>query len=98
MISPSKIAYCIDKLNAKAIAEEAHADQEQIAPTIASKIAKERGMVWRCLGFGEPGLSDALYDPPLFEAVRLRVPPHILAGRYDLETHDAREKLMLTRS
>jgi hypothetical protein len=88
------IVYCIEKLGAKSILEEAHVDQERTAPTIASTIAKERGLVWRSLGLGEPGFSDALLEPPLVEAVRSGVKPEILAGVYNLKTQRIREKFM----
>ena len=88
------IAYCIDKLGAKAILEETHVDQERTAPTIASTMAKERGLVWRSLGLGEPGLSDGLLVPPLAEAMRSGVKPELLAGVYDLKTQRIREEFM----
>jgi len=46
------IAYCMNKSGAKAILEETHVEQERTAPTIASTMAKERGLVWRSLGLG----------------------------------------------
>jgi hypothetical protein len=58
------IAYCIEKLGAKVILEETDVNQDRIAPTIGSAIARERGLVWQCIGLGEPGLSDCLMDPP----------------------------------
>jgi hypothetical protein len=88
------IAYCIEKLGAKAILEEAHPDQEKIAPTIASGLARDRGVVWQALGLGEPGLSDALLDPPLMEAVRCGAKPDMLAGIYHLDRQAIREKFM----
>jgi hypothetical protein len=62
------ISYCIVKLGAKAILEETYVNQDRIAPTIGSGIAKERGLVWQCIGLGEPGLSDWLIDPPIVQA------------------------------
>jgi hypothetical protein len=75
------LAYCIDKFGVKAILEETHVDQQCTAPTIASIITSERGLVWQSLGSGgqlEP--SDCLSDPPLIEALRLNVKPELLAG------------------
>jgi hypothetical protein len=90
------IAYCIDKLGAKAIVEEAHADQEKTAPTICSKIAKERGLPWQSIGLSEPSHHDALCDPPFMDAVRARVKPDMLAGVYDLQRQGVREEFMHT--
>jgi hypothetical protein len=64
------IVYCIEKLGAKAILEEAHERQESIAPTLASKIVKERGLVWQSMGLGQPGPRDGLMYPTLEEAFR----------------------------
>src|SRR5258708_4364814 len=88
------IAHCIEKLGAKAILEETHVDQERVAPTIASTMAKEHGLVWRSLGLGEPELSDGLLDPPLVEAMRSGVKPELLAGVYDLKKPRIRETFM----
>lgn len=90
------LAYCLDKLSAKAILEETHPKQEETAPTIASTMAKERGLVWRSLGIGEPGLFDALLDPPLAEAFHAKVKPEILAGVYSVEFQKVREDFMHT--
>lgn len=88
------ITYCMEKFGAKAILEEAHPKQEQVAPTICSAIAKEHGIAWKALALGEPDFSDALLDPPLAEAMRLGITPDLLAGRYNLETHKMREAFM----
>jgi hypothetical protein len=88
------ITYCIEKLGAKAILEEAHADQERTSPTICSTIAKERNLSWKAISLGEPTLNDALFDPPLMDAIRTRVTPYALAGIYDLEWHAQREEFM----
>ena len=88
------IAYCIDKLGAKAILEEAHADQERTAPTICSTIAKERGLPWQSIGLSEPSPGDALCDPPFMEAFRAGIKPDMLAGIYDLERQSVREDFM----
>jgi hypothetical protein len=90
------IAHCIEKLGAKAILEETHPNQDQIAPTLASRIAKKRGLLWQALGLGEPGLSDALSDPPLIEAIRLQIKPYLLAGVYRTDLHAIREQFMYT--
>jgi hypothetical protein len=90
------IAHCIEKLGVKAILEEAHVDQERIAPTISSTMAKERGLVWQSIGLGEPGLSDVLLDPPLIQAMSSGVKPELLAGIYDLKKHRIREECMHT--
>ena|ERR1700730_706022 len=90
------IVYCIEKLGVKAILEEAHVDQERIAPTICSILAKERGLDWQAIGLDEPGLSDGLLDPPFFQAVRSGVKPDILAGIYDLKKQKTREEFMQT--
>jgi hypothetical protein len=83
-------------LGAEAILEEAHAEQEWVAPTICSAIAKEHGLRWQPLAMGEPGLSDGLFNPPLVEAIQLGVKPELLAGRYVLETQKMREEHMYT--
>jgi hypothetical protein len=88
------IVYCIEKLRADFILEEAHADQERLAPTICSTIAKERGIAWQALAMGEPDLSDGLIDPPIVEAIQRRIKPEVLAGRYVLKTQQARELFM----
>lgn len=88
------IVHCIEKLGAQAILEEAHQQQESIAPTIASRIAKECGLSWQSMGLGQPGLNDGLIYPPLEEAFRSRIVPVLLAGRYDLTTHRIREDFM----
>jgi hypothetical protein len=85
------IVYCIEKLRAEAILEEAHADQERLAPTICSTIAKGHGIPWQPLAMGEPDLSDGLIDPPIVEAIQQGIRPEVLAGRYVLKTHQARE-------
>jgi hypothetical protein len=91
------IAFCIERLGAEAILEEAHADQERIAPTICSTIAKERGIAWQALAIGEPDLSDGLFDPSIVEAIQLGVKPELLAGRYVMKTHQMRELFMYGR-
>jgi hypothetical protein len=88
------IAYCIKKLGPRAILEEAHPKQEQLAPTICCTIAKEHSIAWKALALGEPDLSDVLLDPSLSEAMRLGIKPDLLAGRYNLETHKMREAFM----
>jgi hypothetical protein len=88
------IVYCIKKLGVKVILEEAHAKQEQTAPTIASAVAKEHGVVWQALGLGEPAASDVLIDPPLMEAVRSGAKPEMLAGIYNLDLQAIREEFM----
>ena len=88
------IAYCIEKLGAKAILEEAHADQDRIAPTMGSTIAKQRGLAWQCIGLGEPGLSDCLMDPPIAQAMASGIKPDLLAGIYELKEQKAREEFM----
>jgi hypothetical protein len=88
------IAHCIDKLEVKIILEEAHPKQDETAPTIGSSIAKERGLPWKALGYGEPDLSDALIEPPIQEAIRTGVKPEALAGRYKLELQGGRESFM----
>ena len=88
------IVHCVEKLGTEAILEEAHEQQESIAPTIASRIAKERSLSWQSIGLGQPGLDDGLIYPPLEEAFRSRIMPVLLAGRYDLTTHRIREDLM----
>lgn len=88
------IIHCIEKLGAEAILEEAHEQQESLAPTIASRVAKERGLSWQSIGISQPGLNDGLIYPPLEEAFRSRIVPVLLAGRYDLTTHRVREDFM----
>jgi len=88
------VVYCLDKLGASAILEEVYAEQDRIAPTICSLIAKERNLPWQPISLGQPGVSDGLFDPPLSDAFRLRIMPDILAGRYDLNTQTARESFM----
>jgi hypothetical protein len=88
------IVYCVEKLDVKAILEEAHPDQERTAPTIASTVAKEHGVGWQALGLGEPGLSDVLLDPPLMDAVRSGTKSEMLAGIYNLELQAIREEFM----
>jgi len=88
------IIFCIEQLGAGAILEEAHSEQEGIAPTICSTVAKERGLPWQALAMGEPDLTDALFNPPFGEAMRLRIKPELLAGRYVLKTQISREAFM----
>jgi len=88
------IAYCIEKLGAGVILEEVPAEQEKIAPTICSMIAKERHLIWQAISLGEPGVMDGLFDPPITDSFRLGVLPENLAGRYDLNTHTVRESFM----
>lgn len=88
------VTYCIGKLGAKAILEEAHLKQEKTAPTLCSSIAKEHGIVWQALALGGPDLSDLLLDPPLAEARRAGVVPYPLAGKYDTRKHGMRESFM----
>jgi hypothetical protein len=88
------IHHCIAKMGAKAILEEAHADQDRIASTIASLVARERGLKWISIGLGEPGLEDALIEPPLFEALQTRTKPEILAGIDNLKVQKPREEFM----
>jgi len=90
------IAYCIEQLGVKAVLEETHPNQQQIAPTIASATATKHGVVWQTLALGAPGLADALLDPPLLEAFRSKVKPEVLAGVYVLETQETREQFMYT--
>lgn len=88
------IRFCIERLGVEVILEEAHADQERIAPTICSTVAKDKGITWQALAMGEPDLSDGLIDPPIVEAIRSGVKPELLAGRYVLITQQARELFM----
>jgi hypothetical protein len=88
------VVHCIDKLGAQAIFEEIHPKQEELAPTICSQIAKDRALKWESIGSGEPNHSDALFDRSSEEARRL---PVMLAGRYVLNTHRAREEYMRAR-
>ena len=90
------VVHCIDRLGAQAILEEVHPDQEQREPTICSRIAKERGLTWMCIGSGEPGISDALFERPPQEALQLGIRPVMLAGRHVLNTHRKREEIMRT--
>jgi hypothetical protein len=88
------VVHCIDRLGAVAILEEAHAEQDRIAPTICSGIAKERNLPWQPISLGQPDVFDGLYDPPLGDAFLLCGKPDILAGRYDLNTQTVRESFM----
>lgn len=88
------ITYCTEELGAKAILEEVHPKQEQVAPSICSTIAKERGIAWKPLALGEPDLPDVLLDPPIAVAMRSGTKPVLLAGRYGLQTHKMRETFM----
>ena len=81
-------------MGAKTILEEAHVNQDRIAPTIGSAIAKERGLVWQRIGLGEPRLADCLMDPPMVQAMASGVKPYLLAGIYDLNEQKAREESM----
>jgi hypothetical protein len=88
------ISYCIEKMGAGAILEDAHAKQELVAPTICSTIARERGLTWQHISVGDLGLSDGLFDPPIVEAKRLGVNTELLAGRYVLKIQRMREAFM----
>jgi hypothetical protein len=88
------IDHCIKKIGARVILEETHADQERLAPTIGSTIAKERGLVWQSIGLDQPGLSDVVVDPPFVQTARPWVKPEILAGIYDLKKQKTREEFM----
>jgi hypothetical protein len=89
------VAHCVEKLGAKAILEEAHEDQEKTAPTLCSTFAKQKGIPWICMGLGEPGFADVLFDRPE-EAIQSGRLPGILAGRYVIKTHRVREAFMRT--
>lgn len=91
------LLYCVDKLGAKAILEETHVNQEHTAPTIGSTLAKQRSLPWKCIGLGEPGLSDCLMDPPLAQAVASMIKPNLLAGIYDLTEQRNREEFMFQK-
>jgi hypothetical protein len=91
------VDFCIQKLGVETILEEAHADQEKIAPTFCSIIAKGCGITWQALAMGEPDLSDGLFDPPIVEAIQSGVKPKLLAGKYVLKTQQARELFMFER-
>jgi hypothetical protein len=80
------ILYCIDKLGVKAILEETHPKQERVEPSLASVIAKERGLIWQTIGCGEIEHEKALEDD---------LGP--LAGNFHLETQKYREQLMYDR-
>jgi len=89
------IVHCVEKLGTKAILEEVHEKQESIAPTIASGIAKERGLSWQAMGLGQPGPNDGLmYPTTIADAFRTGTKPEWLAGRYDLNTQQIREDFM----
>jgi len=88
------INYCVTKLGAQVILEEAAPEQEKIAPTICSGIAKEHGLVWEPIALGTPALSDGLFDPPLQEAILRNIRPELLAGIYDLAIQQVREDFM----
>jgi hypothetical protein len=88
------ISFCINKRGVTAILEEAHANQEDIYPTIASSLAKAAGIAWKAMGLGAPDFSDGLVDPPFAEAMRLGIAPVLLAGIYNLSTQQIREEFM----
>lgn len=88
------ITFCIEKLGAESILEEAHPDQERTSPTICSAIAKECHLPWKAISLSEPSFQDVLFDPPLEEALRSGVKPDPLAGIYDLKWHAMREEFM----
>lgn len=88
------VAFCVERLGVKAIFEESHPKQEQTAPTIASTIAKRLSLPWQSLGLGQPGLGDALLDPPPDVAIRCGVKPELLAGVYALNVQRVREEFM----
>src|SRR5438067_754589 len=64
------VVYCVQKLGARLVLEEAHARQEQVAPTLCSIISKEMAVKWEAISLGEPGIPDALFDPPFAEALQ----------------------------
>jgi hypothetical protein len=90
------ITYCIEQMGVKAILEETHVDQERMAPTIGSTIAKAHGLVWQSIGIDEPGASDVLCVPPVVQAMRSGIKPDMLAGIYDLKKQKTREHFMHT--
>ncbi len=90
------ISYCLNRLGATAILEEAHVLQESVAPTIASLIAKEQGITWQSMSIGEINLNDLITDPPISEAQRGGIEPEPLAITYNLSMHGLREHHMYT--
>jgi len=81
------IDYFLMALGVKAICEEGHARQEEIAPTICSVLAKQHNVSWTCMAMGEPELQDGLIDLRGF-------PPEVIAGRYRLDKQSQREDYM----
>jgi hypothetical protein len=82
------ITYFLTSLGVKAICEEAHARQEEIAPTICSALAKQYKLPWICIAdSSSPDLEDGLIDFSTF-------PPEVIAGRYRLDMQGQREENM----
>lgn len=88
------VTYCVHKLGAKAILEEVLPEQEEVAPTICSQVAKEFKLPWKAISTGEMNLSDALYEQPIEDYIAAGVVPIPLAGRYRLPLHKEREAIM----
>jgi hypothetical protein len=88
------IICCLRDSGAKVILEEVLPEQEKVAPTICSAIAKERGIAWEPVALGTPDLSQGFFDPPLQEAILRNIKPELLAGRYDLNLQRVREDFM----
>jgi hypothetical protein len=88
------IVHFLTSLAVKAICEETHEKQDEIAPTICSALAKQHNVPWHCMGMGQPSLEDALTDKPIVDAFLSGTIPEILAGRYRLDAQAHREEYM----
>jgi len=88
------VTHCLRKLGATTILEEAHPEQEKVAPTICSEIAKELKLSWKAISVGQPNVADALYDQPIENYMAMGVVPLPLAGQYRLPLQKEREAVM----
>lgn len=82
------ITHFLTSLGVKAICEEAHAQQEEVAPTICSTLAKQHNIPWICLG-------DTSAPVPDFRFIDFSVsPPEPIVGPCPTDVHGPREEHM----
>jgi hypothetical protein len=82
------ITHFLVSLGVKAICEEAHAGQDEVAPTICSTLAKQHNVPWICLG-------DTSAPVPDFRFIDWSVsPPEPIVGPCPRDVHGPREDYM----
>lgn len=82
------MTHFLSSMGVKAICEEAHAQQEKVAPTICSILAKQFDVPWICIG------DDSVPIPDFRFVDFTTTPPEPIVGPCPLDLNRAREDHM----